>query len=506
MRVIAAALLLAASDPQVRLERVKADIEFLASAELNGRASLEPGGTLAARYVAAQFRQAGLRPFDGRGYLSEVPLSSAVLDSADSRLVLDRGGVQEIFQPGRDFQGGFKEDVESAAGLAFAGYGITAPEYGYDDYAGLDVRGKVVLVLSREPFESAAGGRFRGPGLTPHSALRVKRLNAQAHGAAAVLLIPAQQPATAARPASSTRGYASTLYDEDIRIPMLSLTAEAASRIVPLAGQWRERIESSGQPCSTSLPGSLALRLKTKDRMSGVTYNVIGLIEGSDPALKREAIVLGAHYDHLPNRAGFIYPGANDNASGVAAILEVARLLREQDARPRRTLVFVSFAAEENGLLGAYHYAAHPVLPLDATRAVVSLDMVARDEAHVPATEGLIGIPADASSLLNVSGAAWSPGLAAAITRAAGRSGLNIDDKYDRDPTQGVLWRSDHFPFLVRGVPAVWLFAGFHPGYHEATETPEKLNYSKLEKVIRLTRALALDLAGAERPPAFLAR
>lgn len=114
-------------------------------------------------------------------------------------------------------------------------------------------------------------------------------------------------------------------------------------------------------------------------------------------------------------------------------------------------------------------------------------------------------VPSDTSNLLNVSGGAWSPGLAAAVSRAADSAGLHLDAKYDRDATQGVLWRSDHFPFLVHGVPAVWLFAGFHPGYHEAPETPEKLNLTKLENVIRLTHTLALALADNPNPPAFQA-
>lgn len=493
----------AASDPEVRMDRVLADIQFLVAPELQGRASLEPGGALAARFVAAEFRKTGLKPFDGKGYLQDVPLSAAVLDTAASSLSLERGTGRELFRPGEDFQGGFKEDVRLTAGLVFAGYGITAPEYGYDDYAGVDVRGKIVVLLSREPREDPSSTAFRGPGLTPHSALRVKRLNAQAHGAAAVLLLPAPKMASSPRPSSSTRGWAANLYDEQLRIPMLTLTESAALRLAPSFRQWQQRIEATGRPASAPLDGTLELRLALKERSGGKTYNVIGLVEGSDPRLKDEVIVVGGHYDHLPSRDGLVYPGANDNGSGAAAVMEIARLLREGGVKPKRTLVLVAFGAEENGLLGAYHYAAHPVFPLSATRAVISLDMIARDEAHVPATEGLVDVPADTSNLLNVSGLAWSPDLAAAVSRAAQGAGLTLDSKYDRDSTQGVLWRSDHFPFLVRGVPAVWLFAGFHPGYHESAETPEKLNLTKMEKVIRLTRTLALDLAGAPRPPAF---
>jgi len=500
------AVVLFAAGPPVRMDRVAADIAFLASPEFQGRAAMEPGGDLAARFFAAEFLKAGLKPFDGKNYLQEIPLAASILDTAASSVTLVRNGGREVFRPGEGFQGGFKEDVQLAAGMVFAGYGITAPEYGYDDYAGVEARGKTVVLLSREPQENEPASAFRGAGLTLHAAQRVKRTNAQAHGAAAVLVLPNAKFTAAPRDPSASRGWAATLYDEDARIPMLTLTEGAAARLLPDYHELQNQIDKTGRPASRDLSGTLELRLVQKERRAGKTYNVIGVIEGSNARLKGEAIVLGGHYDHLPSRGAFVYPGANDNASGAAAVMEMARMAGERKAKPKRTLVFISFGAEENGLLGAYYYAAHPALPLKGTRAVLNLDMIARDEAHVPATEGRVEIPAGTADLLNLSGGAWSPELAESVRRAAGGLGLRIDTKYDRDATQGVLWRSDHFPFLLQGVPAVWLFAGFHPGYHESTETPEKLNLVKMEKVIRLTYLLALELADTAKPPAFVAR
>jgi hypothetical protein len=327
--VLAAAVLLAASGPEISMDRVTADIAFLSSAEFQGRAAMQAGGDLAARFLAAEFLKAGLKPFDGKQYRQEIPLVSSVPDISASGLTLFRNGTREVFKPGDGFQGGFKEDVQLTAGLVLAGYGITAPEYGYDDFAGLDARGKTVVILGREPQEDNPASAFRGTGLTVHAALRVKRMNAQAHGAAAVLLLPGPTPAAPASAQSTTRGWAATLYDEETRIPMLTLTESAAAQVVPDYRQLQERIDMSGRPASGEVAGTLEIRLVQRERSARNTYNVIGLLEGSDARLKSEAVVLGAHYDHLPSRGAFVYPGANDNASGVAAILEVARMMRE---------------------------------------------------------------------------------------------------------------------------------------------------------------------------------
>jgi hypothetical protein len=496
----------AASGQEVRIDRVTADIAFLSSPEFNGRAATEPGGDLAARFVAAEFRKAGLKPFDGKGYLQEFALTRATLDEAASSVTLVREGVRDVLQPATGFDGGFKVDVQVSGGLVFVGYGITAPEYGYDDYAGVDARGKVVLLFSREPQEDDPKSVFRGAALSLYAAQRAKVLNAQAHGAAAVLVLPAVRFKAPPRNPSAARGWAATLYDDALRIPMLTLTSGVAARVLPNHRELQERIDQTGRPASAEIAGKVDIKLVQKERRAGKTYNVIGVVEGTDARLKSEAVIVSGHYDHLPNRGEYIYPGANDNGSGAAAVIEMARLAREQKVKPKRTLVFIAFGAEENGLLGAYQYAERPAVPLKDTRAVLNLDMIARDEAHIPATEGRLEIPADTSALLNLSGGAWSPDLAASVRRAAGRFGLRIDPKYDQDASQGVLWRSDHFPFLLRGVPAVWIFAGFHPGYHESTESIEKLNLDKLEKTIRFTWQLALELADASKPPAFQAK
>ncbi len=492
-----------AAEPRIQINRIRADIAFLSSPEFRGRVALEPEGDLAARFLAAEFAKAGLKPFDGSGYLQEFELVSTVLDSEKSVVTLAGDGRKETLLPDSGFRGAFKNDVSLSAPVIFAGYGITAPEHGYDDYAGLDAKGKVVVIFDREPQEGDAKSVFLGKGLTVHASPRVKRLNAQAHGAVAVLVLPSARSTAVSIPRNPLRGTAQVLFDELILIPQLTLTLAAADKVLPNRIQIQDEIDRTLRPQSRALPFTADVRLTHKSRSAGKSYNVIGVLEGRDPSLRREAILLDAHYDHLPSRDGRVYPGANDNGSGTAALLELGRVFAASGRRPKRSLVFVGFGAEEPGLLGSYVYVARPVVPMTATKAIINMDMIGRDEAHVPQTEGRLDVKSDTRNVLNLVGTPYSADLLAAIQRANRRVGLELDSKSDRDSTQNTLWRCDHFPFLVAGVPAIWLFGGWHPGYHEPSDTIEKLNFEKVEKVARLAYLLALDLANTSTPPRF---
>jgi Zn-dependent M28 family amino/carboxypeptidase len=232
---------------------------------------------------------------------------------------------------------------------------------------------------------------------------------------------------------------------------------------------------------------------------------VVGLIEGSDPALRDETVMLTAHYDHLGVHNGRVYPGANDNASGTAGVMELARMFAANPPRPRRNLLFVVFGSEEEGLLGSYYYAAHPLRPLATTRAVLNLDMIARNEAHIPQSRGVVEIPTDTTNEINLVGVFHSRDLRDAIENANQKTGLQISAKFDRDHDLNALFRCDHFPFLVHDVPAVWFFGGWHPGYHEPSDTVDQLDFPKLEKVLRLAYWTARLVADSSAPPRFIA-
>jgi Zn-dependent M28 family amino/carboxypeptidase len=186
--------------------------------------------------------------------------------------------------------------------------------------------------------------------------------------------------------------------------------------------------------------------------------------------------------------------------------MELARLFAADSARPRRSVLLIVFGSEEEGLLGSYYYVEHPLRPLETTRAVLNLDMIARDEAHIPQSRGVLEIPADTSNEINLVGAFYSPELREAIVNANRKTGLELSDKFDRDHDLNTLFRCDHFPFLLHDVPAVWLFGGFHPGYHEPSDTVEKLNFPKMEKVVRLTYEAARSIADSDKTPRFVVK
>ncbi len=502
----------------VRVDRLRADIAYLSSDALKGRRALEPGSDAAARFVAAEFAEAGLKPARGGSFLQEFELIEYRPDPRATRLIVEQNGNKQSYEYGSDFTGSFPRKVTASGPLLFAGYGITAPEFGYDDYAGIDARGAIVLVFEYEPRAHDASSPFNGAGNTRHASARQKLLNAQQHGAAGVLIMPApnrKRPSTLGRRSGGRKPSAGpriqALAGSDVRIPVFTISPQLAETLLAPAGrkpaELQAEIDAKLRPVRLDLRGSRAeMRAENAGSRRGLTANVIGMLEGSDPKLREETVIFGSHYDHLGVRDGKVLPGADDNASGTAAVIELARAFRDSGDRPKRTLLFVSFGAEEAMLLGSYYYAAHPPRPLESTRAVINLDMIGRNEAPSAQTEGLIEIAADTSNEMNLVGSFYSPDLRAVVERENRHTGLRLSYKWDADGTLNLLWRCDHFPFLMRGVPAVWFFNGFQPDYHQPGDTVDKLNFVKMERIVRLAYRAGLALANAPAAPRFAAR
>jgi hypothetical protein len=498
--------------------RTKADLEFLCSEELAGRLSMERGSDVAARYIAAEFQKAGLLPANGTSYLQPFPLVEFGIDAPASRLMLTRDGRTRQFAHGAQFSSRFFRNAEVRGAVVFAGYGITAPEYGYDDYAGLDVKGKVVFVFDHEPQEADPKSRWNGTGHTVHGSRQVKALNAQKHGASALILAseplrkhPGLFDAATTSDGRSLRKSAplQSLPQGFIDIPVVLVSDEVAAALLEGTGKsaaaWQEEIDRTLRPASHELSGAaLELQSRVSTSRRGRSYNVAGILPGSDPVAAAETVLIMAHYDHLGMEGPVLYPGANDNASGTVAVMELARLFAGGRARPRRTMLFIIFGSEEELMLGSFYYVTKPLRPLDTTVAAINLDMIARDEAHIPQSQGVVEIPANTSNLINIIGAAYSPDLKTGVEWANRNTRLDLSYKYDSDHTLNALFRCDHLPFLVKGIPTVWFFGGWHPGYHEPSDTVERLNFAKLEKVIRLAYSLAEGMANANQKPAFL--
>ena len=256
---------------------------------------------------------------------------------------------------------------------------------------------------------------------------------------------------------------------------------------------------------SRALPDTnVTLHFRNLLAHTGTTYNVGGLLEGSDPALKSETIIISGHHDHDGMSDGEIWHGADDNGSGTVGVVTLARAFAHNPAKPRRSILFLVFAAEERGLLGAYYLAAHPVRPLATTRAMINFDMIGRNEEPSEQTKGLLDVPADTSNRLNLIGGTYSPDYRRIVEQQDRAIGLTLDDRFDHEHVLNVFFRSDQFPFVLHNVPAMWWFTGFHPDYHHTTDTADRINYVKMAKILRLAYLVAWQFGDTAQPPKFV--
>jgi hypothetical protein len=512
----------------LREQDLKADLYFLASDPLQGRMSLQNGDDAATQWIAAEFAKAGLQPVarDAAGhasYFQAVPLIEFRADRTTSFLKFTHGSQSfQWYRP--DMVGAFRDDVEVTAPLVFVGYGITAPGLGYDDYRGIDARGKIAVVFEHEPQENDPHSRFAGTGNTRYATNRMKAVNAQAHGALAVLVVAEpnrRHPSNLDRVnrigGSITRANplpSQALVDDEVHIPTVTVSDAAGAELLRAAGMTPQALQAAiDQDLSNhSLPltDSVAtLHLDNKSRTTGTTYNVAGLLPGSDPTLSAETVMITAHHDHDGSSPGAdgameIWHGADDNGSGTVGVVELAHAFATNPAKPKRSILFVVFAAEERGLLGSYYMAAHPLRTLATTRAMINFDMIGRDEKPSEQTDGLIEIPANTSNRLNLIGAGYSPQFKATVVAANRDVGLELDDRFDHENALNTFFRSDQFPFLLHDIPAFWFFTGFHPDYHHTTDTPDKIDYPKMLKILQLSYLSAWSFANTAGYPAFV--
>jgi hypothetical protein len=507
----------------IKASNLRADLTFLASDALEGRMSLERSSEVAIQWIASEFGKAGLKPLVGDSFLQPVPLVEYRLDRELTFLKLRIHGADEIFHA-PDATGNYPNDgVYKGKIVVFAGFGITAPELHYDDYAGIDVRGKVVLVFNHEPQEDVDTSIFNGKGNTRYANARAKMTIAQRHGAVALLIAPDpnHKPGHERGPIDNSRqGGRGTvprtppptqaIADED-SIPVFNVSAKIAGELLSYTGktpsELQSTIDSKLIPASADLGDSEAeLRIVTASRKRQLSYNVIGMVEGSDARLKAETILFSAHYDHNGMAInGAIYHGADDNGSGTVGIVGLAHAFAMNPVKPKRSLVFAVFAAEERGLLGAYYYAAHPLRPLETTRAQINFDMIGRNETDSAQTHGLIDIAPDTSNEVNIIGTKYSPDYRKAVERSNELVGLHLSYKWDDDTVLSVLFRSDQYPMLMHDVPAMWWFTGFHPDYHQVTDTADRINYGKMEKILKLAYTTGFDFGDSSNPPKFYA-
>lgn len=514
-------------------DEARAHLRFLASDELQGRGTGHQGNQVAELYLGTVFERLELGRPTGSAYLQPVELYFSRLGERNELVIseqVQRADVATRYAAGGDFQPHPSTAARSvSAGIVFAGYGISAPEFKYDDYAGVDATGRIVVALDGEPQQDEADSRFLGRASTPHARAEAKIENARKHGAVGLLLVRARlrdlSSAWPDNPSPRSRDFqlASQVDAETLAVGSISNTAADALLAGSPGGRkvadLKKAIEtalSSAKEGPVSAPASFAVEGRQArisidlSRERVVMHNVLGMVEGSDAERKNEIVVVSAHMDHDGLDAdGRVFNGADDNGSGTVAVLEAAEAFAEAaqaGRRPSRTVVFALWNGEEKGLLGSEYYVAHPA-PRGTLVANVNLDMVGRDEdVPDPSDFRFRGLDKTSASentnMVHLLGYTYSPELAALVRQENGAIGLTIKETLDVN-AQNLIRRSDQWSFLERRIPAVFFTTGLHPDYHTPQDDVGRINFGKLEKITRLAFRVAWRLATEPDLPEF---
>ena len=518
----------APQNDSIRQDELRADLFYLAGDAMRGRLTDTVENLAAGDYIRSRFERAGLKPAaPGGSYFQNYTLMTATLGEGNALEVSGAAGTRRLTHGQEFFPQRFSATGTARAEVVFAGFGITAPRLSYDDYAG-DVAGKIVLVLDHEPGERDPKSPFEGVVTAEPSAAWRKALAAQEKGAVGILFVadvhnhpgpvnfdqatrgmwPAQAP--------HLKIYTLTAWSDRLQIPAAQISPALAATLVAGSGKSLAELAASAETArglavvplrSTVTLTTSVVRHTVPDR------NVVALLEGSDPKLKDEWVIVSAHFDHNGAEGTQIYNGADDNGSGTVALLEIAdayALAAQQGRRPRRSVLFAAWNSEERGLLGAWAYTEQPLAPLSTIAAVLNMDMIGRnEEVQVGAGPRFNGFEVQTAesnaNTVNVMGFSRAPEVAAVMAAANAGIGLQLLERYDNN-SSNLVRRSDQWPFLQRGVPALGFMTGLHPDYHTVYDRPEKINYVKMEKIARLVHQASWDLATADRRPPSTAR
>lgn len=474
------------SASRVSEANIRVHIEYLASDRLQGRLAGSPGSKLAADYITSKARQFKLQPPPGsRSFSQPFSMISGIKLGPANSMTWESGGATTSIRAGEGFLPiGFTSNSTATAGVVFAGYGITSKDASYDDYDGIDVKGKIALVLRWTP----EGDNPHSP-YAQYSQLRFKAINARDKGAAGLVIV-------AENPDFGKDAMSKLTFDNvagDARIPVAAISRKSADLLLQSEGtsleESQKAIDANRKPRSFALrTGTLSMTCDVVKEMSR-TENVIAWLEGSDPKLKDQVIVVGAHYDHLglggPNslfpRYGEIHHGADDNASGAAAVIELARIFAAEKPRPRRSILFVWFSGEEEGLLGSSEFVQHPPIPLTRVAAMINLDMVGRMK----------------NNALIIGGTGTTPSWKPILER------VNQNHHFDLKLQDEGYGPSDHASFYKENVPVLFFFTGVHEDYHRPSDTADKIDARAEARVVDYACQVIKGIDDSDERPAF---
>ncbi|HEV2293879.1 MAG TPA: M28 family peptidase [Tepidisphaeraceae bacterium] len=463
---------------------------YLASDELEGRGIGSNGLDRAAEYIAEQFKRAGLKSIPAwNGYFQRFDMSTGAFVADSTSLSFDGQplALEESFRPL-----GFSASGNFDAPVVFVGYGISSEKHDYDDYADVDVKGKVALAMRFEPHNDQGKSRFVPNGYSDEATFKSKAALAAERGAAALLIVnpPTYHP-------EGLVPFTGQFTEARAKIPVISITIDAANKLLEKSGAGdlkalQAKIDASGKPASMELKDARASGDVRVEIRRVPVMNVAAIAPGRGK-LKDQYVVVGAHYDHVGKsrlfsrggKEGEIHNGADDNASGVSAMLALAReyaprrdTSRNQTrAGDRRSILFVAFTAEEWGLIGSRHFVEHPPVPLERIVAMLNMDMVGRVR----------------NDILFVSGTGTARELDEIVKAADEASPLDLK----LNPSG--FGPSDHASFIMKKIPALFFFSGTHPDYHRPSDDADKINYDALGQVVTVGRDIIDDLATVPR-------
>ena len=479
---------------EINPTELRMHLEFLASQEFGGRYTLSPNFSVAAKYLATRLASYGYKGAgkDGSFYQPFDVISSAVEPQSSSLSITAKGNTTE-YKYG-DFYNGGRTGGDAEGQLVFAGYGVSAPQFNYDDYAKIDAKGKIVVIVGGTP-KGIDSSKLKEDQQGNEAAAR--------HGAVAVFRLPSREVAAFMRRSGPMRDRASEramlAADNSPRVPEVRLAPDASELLLSLIGSDLKKLSDAMEkhdliePAEIDGRAKLSLAVKQQTRS---TQNVVAVFEGSDPKLKGEYVAFSAHYDHLKTSAdGKIYPGADDDGSGTVAVLNIAKAISEQ--RPKRSVLIIFHAGEELGLLGSeYNADLSPIVPLDKIVTDLNIDMVGRVRDANPKNAKIV----DKDSIYVIGADKISQELADIHEKTnKDTEKLNFDLKYN-DPNEPnrFYFRSDHWNYAKHGIPIIFWFDGTGEDYHQQSDTVDKIDFNKLARVARLVYATGYRIANLD--------
>jgi hypothetical protein len=506
---------------------MRADLFFLASDAMRGRLTNTPEYALAAEWIASRFARLGLEPLTQNGsFFQFFDLVYARLGETNKLEIGKTADVRRAARLGEEYYPlSFSASGSARGSAVLAGYGIQAAEHAWDDYRGRDVEGKIVIIFDGDPAPEDPKSPFDGLVTSEYASGVRKTITAQQLGAAAVLIVSHRReregPRSFAAAGSSywpknpprIERYQLAGLAESVRIPALQISQLLAEHIL---GQEIDPLRTAADKAAAAIftPAALNVDLAASVSRTVVTdRNIVAKLEGSDPQLRSEAVLVTAHHDHDGAEGSGILAGADDNGSGTIGVLEIAEAYvtaARAGQRPKRTIIFALWGSEERGLLGSWAWVEDPLWPLDKTAASLNMDMIGRNE-EVPEGGGrrFFGLkpqPASANAnAVHVMGYSFTPDLAEVVRQANREIDLTLRMDYDNNRSN-LVRRSDQWPFLQRRVPSVFFHTGLHPDYHTPGDRPERIEYAKMERIVRLVYQTSWDVANSPKRPSMPAK